>query len=109
MSQTTWKIAFPEMSGSDAGSLAADLQQEIEMMGEDVTVERVRENPDALDFGASLVLVLGTPAVIILAKAIAAWAKRAGTGLTVTCGDTIVTVKNVDSDQLPALLKAGCK
>ena len=109
MPETTLKIAFPGVSTSEAGSLAADLQQEIEMMGEGVTVQRVRDNPDTQDFGATLLLVLGTPAVIALAKGIAAWMKRTGTGVTVKCGDKEIVVKNVDSANLPAMLQAACK
>jgi hypothetical protein len=107
-------ISFPGKSTAEANQLAAELQNEIEMMDAHVEVERVRNQADTLDFGATLLLVLAAPAIVELAKGpatelakgIAAWMKRTGTSISVKLGDKDVLVKNVDSADLPRVMAA---
>jgi hypothetical protein len=112
-------ISFPGKTTAEANVLAAELQNEIQMSGEPVKVERVRENPDSQDFGATLLLVLAAPAavelakgaapaLVELAKGIAAWMRRKGTSISVKCGDKDVVVKDVDSTDLPGVMAAVC-
>lgn len=108
MSQPTLKISFPGQTAADAGILAAELEEEIQMAGEDVTVRRVRESPDSQDFGATLILILGTAAVTELAKGIAAWIKKKGATVEFTVGDKKLLVRDVDSSNLPGILAAAC-
>ena len=80
MTKVPVQISFPEESPDKANalveSLAKDLRREVQDDGKHVDPEIVRIDATAQDFGTALVLVLGTPAIIILAKAILAWAKR---------------------------------
>jgi hypothetical protein len=109
MDTTTVDIAFPELDGPDANMRAEDLlselRQDSELKGyldvQQTAVKRTR--PDAQDFGVILVAVLGTPAIIILARAIKAWAERTDTANIVLNG---VRITNVRSQDVAAIIKA---
>ena len=70
-----------------------------------VSVERERSSDETLDFGATLVLVLGSPAIVAAANAIAKWAVRSNqTRITIESGRTVVT--NLDSKDAAAVIEA---
>ena len=58
MPQATIEIRFPGKTADEANRLADDLKREIWSLGQDVEVQRKRENPDAQDFGATLILIV---------------------------------------------------
>lgn len=62
-----------------------------------------RTDDEAQDFGATLVAVLGTPAVIYLAIAIKRWAERTGT-VVVANGVEIRNVRSEDIAKVAAAL-----
>jgi hypothetical protein len=74
------EIAFPGKTPDVAGRLVEDLSKEIRRSvkedGRPVEPHIVRTDPTAQDFGSTLVLALGTPAITYLARAIFEWAKR---------------------------------
>jgi hypothetical protein len=73
-------ISFPDVEPDEANYLAEDLakdvSQELRAAGHKAEPEIRRTDPTAQDFGTTLVLVLGAPAVIVLAKAVRDWAQR---------------------------------
>lgn len=74
-----------EIEGSSVAKATSDaqsLENQINLVAPLVSTKLVRSDPSAQDFGSSLVLVLGTPAVIALAKGIADWLKTRATGTT---------------------------
>jgi len=71
MYQQTYIIRFEEISEADANRYAVELRNMILDASPDVEVERRRDNPSALDFGATLVLILGTPVATAVTSAIA--------------------------------------
>lgn len=80
MNQQTFIITFDDVSPADANRYAEELREVLLDASPDVSVERKRENPSTQDFGTTLVLVLGTPAAVAIARAIANWlALRRGT------------------------------
>lgn len=102
MSRRTVEIRFPGKTDDEANRLAAQLQKEIWSLGEEeVEVRRRRENEDAQDFGATLILILGTAAVTAVARGIEAWIRRTGTTIQLPDGTVI---KSVDSSNLPAIV-----
>jgi hypothetical protein len=78
--QQSYMITFDDVSPADANRYADELREVLLDASPDVRVERKRENPSTQDFGATLVLILGTPAAVTIARAIGNWlALRRGT------------------------------
>lgn len=71
MDQQKYIIRFDEISEADANRYAVELRNMILDASPDVEVERRRDNPDTLDFGSTLVLILGAPAATAVTSAIA--------------------------------------
>ena len=73
-------IEFPDVSSAQAGlyaeELETDLKNAIEDAGAGGTIERVRINPEALDLGTVLAVILGAKATVEIAKGIAKWLYR---------------------------------
>ncbi len=103
MSERTIEIRFPGTTADEGNRLAAELQNELWALGEGVEMRRKRENEQAQDFGATLVLILGTTAVTAIARGIEAWIRRTGTRIELSDGTVI---KNVDSSNLAAVAAA---
>src|SRR2546422_900512 len=62
----------------------------------DITVQRRRDDPRTQDFGATLVLVLGTPAVITAVKTISDWLKlRTSASLTIETPEKRIVVEHI--------------
>ena len=70
-------LTFPDVTDDVANVYAEDLQRALEdtLTGSD-RVERRRTRQDSQDFGATLVLVLGTTAVTAIAEGIKVWLAR---------------------------------
>jgi hypothetical protein len=71
-------VSFPDTSLGSANQLAEDLEQRLVEETSEVQVERHRTDDRNQDFGASLILILGTPAAIAVAKGIANWISKHG-------------------------------
>ena len=78
MSDNELIISFEELTGAEAGVEAQRLQEVLLDSAPGVNVTLKRERSDTMDMGATLVLLLGTPAVIAVAKGIAAYIKQRG-------------------------------
>lgn len=102
------RIAFPGLDDPTAGTRAQELLSELRQDAEllphlDRTRTAVaRDDATAMDFGVTLIAVLGTPAIIILAKAIRDWAERTGTEVEVNG----MHIRNARSQDLAAIAKA---
>jgi hypothetical protein len=102
------KIIFPDLDDAqaheEAQSLLSEIKQDSELRPhlelEQTTI--VRSDKEAMDFGATLIAVLGTPAVIILARAIKAWVERTGVAIQLNN----VRIENVRSQDLAAIVQA---
>lgn len=112
MAETTEvRIAFPGLDGpaahEKAESLLRELRQDPELhahLDRDRTAV-ARTDPQAMDFGATLIAVLGTPAIIILARAIKSWAERTGTTTIALDGVRIENVRSQDAAAIVAALE----
>ena len=108
MDQTTIRMGFPDLDGPEAGARAQGLLDEILQDAElrpHLDLKRTavaRDDREAQDFGVTLIAVLGTPAVIILANALKAWAERTGTSVEANG----VIIKNVRGQDAAAIAKA---
>src|ERR1051326_3349421 len=73
--QTEFLVSLDGLTKRDADALVDDLLTDLRRSGiKDAS--RLREDERTQDFGATLVLVLGTPAVLAAIKAIRDWATR---------------------------------
>lgn len=80
MDQQTYILRFDDVSTADANRYADELRELLLDASPEVSVERKREHPSTQDFGTTLVLILGTPAVVAIARVIGNWlALRRGT------------------------------
>ena len=66
-------LDFDDTDPAEANVLCGELQDSLRQDVPDVEISRFKSNPLTQDFGATLVLVLGTAAVTRLAEGIAAW------------------------------------
>ena len=77
MTKQHFIINFDHASRDEAGIYADDLRNTLLDAGDgEIEVEKQQTDPNSQDFGATLVLILGTPAVIVLAKGIKDWLGR---------------------------------
>ncbi|MGY3451947.1 hypothetical protein [Bradyrhizobium sp. USDA 4353] len=99
-------IRFDNCLASEALILANDLEQDIREAAASVEVSRLKDRPDSQDFGATLVLVFGTPVAVILARAIGNFLQRhSGASITITKEGAVVAT-NVDSKDVARIAEA---
>jgi hypothetical protein len=106
MAQEPLVICFPDLDKREASQYAQDLAAELKQMGVQ-KAERQRDDVESQDFGATLILVLGTASVTAIATGVAAWLKRNGTKVEIKKPDgTRVVVSNTDSGDIAKIVKA---
>jgi|SRR5579859_6716425 len=94
MDQHIYTVTFENGSVADANRWASELKESILDIASDIEVEQKRDNPYSQDLGATLSLVLGTPAVIAVAKALGNWLtlhRQAGITIKTSHGEVIGT------------------
>lgn len=98
MDQQTYIITFEGVSHSDAQRYAEELQDTLLDATPDITVQRRRESPLTQDFGATLILILGAPAVVAVVKAVGDWLiRRNSASLTWKTADGELVVQGISS------------
>ncbi len=112
MDQQSYSITFENVSPADASRYADELSNALLDATSDITIQRRREDPRAQDFGATLVLLLGTPAAVALAKTITTvignWLQlRQGQGVSVTVktADRQICIKNMTGEHVTQLVQ----
>jgi hypothetical protein len=98
MDQQTYIVTFEGASPAYAQRYAEELQNALLDAAPDITVQRRRANPLTQDFGATLILILGTPAVVAVVKAVRDWLTlRNHASLTWKTADGELVVQNITS------------
>jgi hypothetical protein len=98
-------IRFQDLSPAAAGQAAEELQRNLLRSARGMTtIDLRKDRPDTQDFGATLVLALGTPAALAIAKGIHDFISKHGHRVTITTehGEIIATgdgAKNIDVAQ----------
>ena len=106
MSEQTYLLTFEGVSEAEANRYAEELREALLDASTGITVQRRRENPLAQDFGAALVLILGTPAVVAVVKAIDNWLqKRNSATLTIVTAEKKIVGEHLTSKDAAYLLK----
>ena len=103
--KTEFIVRFDGISEAEANKFARDLQSELRSAG--ITASRERTESASQDFGATLVLVLGTPVVVEVARALHAWAVRKNAAsLVIEDRNRRLVASNIESRDAPALAEA---
>lgn len=71
-------VAFPDTDLNTANTYAGELKDWLAEDASDVKISRKRTDDTNQDFGATLILLLGTPAAIKIGKGIANWISSRG-------------------------------
>ncbi len=102
----TLEISFEDCSQADAARFAQDLEQQLRETDPSAKLSFKKERPDSQDFGATLVLVFGTPVAIALAKGVSTFLQRnAGASIRISkSGEVIAT--NLDSRDASRIVEA---
>lgn len=104
MDQQTYIVTFEGVSPSDAQHYAEELRDALLDATPDITVQRRRENPLNQDLGATLVLILGAPAVVAVVKAVGDWLiRRNSASLTVRTPDGELLLQGMSSKNVAEL------
>jgi hypothetical protein len=113
MSELNYLIQFGDASGADANVYADQLRDALLDAAPDVSVETRPADPESQDLGSILILALGTPAVIALAKALGDWLKlHHSVSVDIKTPDGSYVAKNItarNARELAALLKGKRK
>jgi hypothetical protein len=105
MSATKIIIRFPEATSDEANKYAPSLVEDLREV-KDVKAETQRGESEAQDFGATIVLILGTASVTAIARGIEKWLARNGTSVIIEDEHGRVILNNVQSKDAAAIAKA---
>jgi len=109
MADGTFEIRFRDCTPDEATDYAADLQAELDKPNAGISVTRARDLKEAQDFGATLVLVLGTGAITALAKGLATWIARNSGARVVITKDGKVIAENLNSEDAARVVQSTFK
>jgi hypothetical protein len=100
-------IKFENVSVGEANVLAEELRDDLLDADRTLTVERRRDDVSTQDAGSTLLLILGTQSVVILAQAVKAWAaRRPATSLRVETPDGKLVATGLDNKDSARIVQA---
>jgi hypothetical protein len=107
----TLTVVFEDVSVSEAGKNVAALREQLLDDCPGLTADVRKDDPTTQDFGATLVLVLGAPAIVTLAKGIANYLSRRPDGTLVIRkdGDVIFRGNSADAAAITKALAPKAK
>lgn len=105
MSEQTYLLSFEGVSEAEANRYAEELREILLDAAAEIAVQRQRENPLAQDLGASLALIMGTPALVAAVNAIGNWLqKRHSASLTIVTAEKKIVAENLTNKDAAHLL-----
>lgn len=106
MREQTYLLSFEGVSEAEANRYAEELREALLDATTDIEVQRQRENPLAQDLGATLVLIMGTPALVAAVNAIGNWLqKRRSVTLTIVTAEKKMVAENLTNKDAAHLLQ----
>ena len=106
MSEQTYLLSFTGVSEAEANQYAEELREVLLDASAEIAVQRQRENPLAQDLGATLVLIMGAPAVVAAVNAIGNWLqKRHSASLTIVTAEKKIVAENLTNKDAAQLLQ----
>ena len=110
MTDTELVLSFEGASSADSNRYAEELERQLLDASPELTVTRERSDGAAMDFGGTLVLVLGTPAVVAAARAIRAYLTRNNQAkILLKTRAGVVVASGLESKDVPAIVDALTK
>ena len=111
MNEQTYLLSFEGISEAEANRYAEELREVLLDAEASIAVQRQRENPLAQDLGASLALIMGTPAVVAAVQAIGGnWLqKRHSARLSIVTGEKKIVAENLTNKDAAHLLELFLK
>jgi hypothetical protein len=107
--ENEFKITFPGATSAEANRYAGELRDVLRNADRDISVEQKRERPDTQDFGATLVIILGTASVTAIAKGVQSWLARTSGARIEISADGRVIAENLDSKDAAKVVEAVFK
>ncbi len=105
MNEQTYLLSFHGVSEAEANRYAEDLREALLDSTDKIVVQRQREDPLAQDLGATLVLIMGTPALVAAVNAIGNWLqKRHSAQLTIVTAENKIVAENLTNKDAANLL-----
>ena len=106
MNESPFLITFPGASTADANRYAAELASALREVDQDLKAEQHRDREDTQDFGATLIVILGTASVTAIAKGVAAWlARHSGARIQINADGSVIA-SNLDSADAARIAEA---
>ncbi|SRR6266487_2059076 len=106
MNEQTYLLSFGGVSSAEANRYAEELREALLDATAEIAVQRQRENLLAQDLGATLVLIMGTPALVAAVKAIGNWLqKRHSATLTIVTAEKKIVAENLTNKDAANLLQ----
>lgn len=103
------RVRIDAGTAASSGGHAQALQEQLSRDLRDIQVTTTRTQDEATDFGTTLVLVLGTPVAIELARALHAYMTRTGIDVIIEEPDRTVRLKGLKSEDMAAAIEAAQK
>jgi hypothetical protein len=105
MNQSTYVIEFENISKKEANRYAGELRDILLATNSGIEVKQKRSDLESQDFGATLVLVLGTPAVVAIVEAISEWMiRRNSVELTIKTDSEEILLRNITAKDAHKIL-----
>jgi hypothetical protein len=106
MNEQTYLLSFEEVSSSEANRYAEELREALLDATTEIAMHRQRESPLTQDVGATLVLIMGTPALVAAVNAIGNWLqKRHSASLTIVTAEKKIVAENLTHKDAAHLLQ----
>jgi hypothetical protein len=101
-------VQFEELTAAEASIAARELSVDLHALWPDLEIELVRVDEATQDLGTAVALVLGAPAVVVVARGIASFLAKRGTTARIETphGRIMLTGDAVSSRQLVEIVMA---
>jgi hypothetical protein len=103
--QQEFLVNLDGITARDADALIDDLASELQRSGFEKS-SRLRDDERTQDFGATLILVLGAPAVIAAIKAIRDWSVRKNAGVIIRKRNGDIIARGLESKDMKEVAKS---
>lgn len=101
-----FEVRFNDLTVAEATVRAAELRNAVLDASSEVSANIVKDDQATMDMGATLVLLLGAPAAVAVAKGVADYMRRAGVSVTIVADGKETTFKNMAGSDIANSLKA---